>query len=126
MYAGAMGRIDSIAASGWRAWGVYLTALLIVPLVLFCSGSMFAYTAWLTATPQRSAAVQRWAQFWMGTTCVVVVLEGATIVLAIAVLTRRTSGRTRRGPDGRCVECGYDLAGLRSGVCPECGASYGK
>ena len=29
--------------------------------------------------------------------------------------------RARRPPRGRCVECGYDLQGNISGVCPECG-----
>jgi hypothetical protein len=29
----------------------------------------------------------------------------------------------RRGRAGRCAQCGYDLAGNVSGVCPECGAT---
>ena len=27
----------------------------------------------------------------------------------------------RRKPEGRCQQCGYDLTGNESGVCPECG-----
>jgi len=32
-----------------------------------------------------------------------------------------TSVRRMRGRMGRCVHCGYDLAGKKPGVCPECG-----
>lgn len=35
------------------------------------------------------------------------------------VATRRRCLRRRRGI---CVECGYDLTGNVSGICPECGA----
>ena len=43
-----------------------------------------------------------------------------TIVLApTAILWYRD----RRPPPGRCQQCGYDLTGNTSGVCPECGAS---
>ena len=31
--------------------------------------------------------------------------------------------RDRRPPPGRCQQCGYDLTGNVSGVCPECGAT---
>ena len=34
------------------------------------------------------------------------------------VLDRR---RARRGADGYCADCGYDLTGNASGRCPECG-----
>ena len=40
----------------------------------------------------------------------------------IAVRRRRRE-RARRQSSGRCLRCGYDLAGLTSGRCPECGAS---
>jgi hypothetical protein len=29
--------------------------------------------------------------------------------------------RVRMKPEGRCVQCGYDLRGIDSKVCPECG-----
>ncbi len=29
--------------------------------------------------------------------------------------------RSRRALPGHCTKCGYDLAGLKSGTCPECG-----
>ena len=46
---------------------------------------------------------------------VAVILAGPGIVLT-ALLVRR-----RRPRPGRCAECGYDLTGNESGVCPECG-----
>ena len=30
-------------------------------------------------------------------------------------------GRILRGLDGTCPKCGYDLKGVKGGVCPECG-----
>jgi len=37
----------------------------------------------------------------------------------------RVSLKRRFGAPGFCRECGYDLAGLNSGRCPECGNSVG-
>jgi predicted amidophosphoribosyltransferase len=31
--------------------------------------------------------------------------------------------RWPKAPYGRCAQCGYDLTGIMSGVCPECGTS---
>ena len=31
----------------------------------------------------------------------------------------------RRGAHGLCINCGYDLRGNTSGVCPECGTRFG-
>ncbi len=38
-----------------------------------------------------------------------------------AVSLRSDYRRQRRRKEGRCLDCGYDLAGNVSGVCPECG-----
>lgn len=35
--------------------------------------------------------------------------------------TERNTERHRRREQGLCAECGYDLTGNDSGVCPECG-----
>ena len=50
---------------------------------------------------------------------------GSALAMAIALLTgvpflllRR---RSRQSPTGNCQECGYNLTGNVSGVCPECG-----
>jgi hypothetical protein len=40
----------------------------------------------------------------------------------IATFSRAPIRRWRRRRKGLCVECGYDLTGNVSGVCPECGA----
>jgi hypothetical protein len=34
--------------------------------------------------------------------------------------------RRRRFPAGHCEKCGYSLAGLSAGVCPECGETHGE
>jgi hypothetical protein len=43
----------------------------------------------------------------------------AVVTIALGVLSRK-----RRG-EGGCGACGYDLAGLQSGRCPECGSVAG-
>lgn len=43
--------------------------------------------------------------------------------LALTVARRCTGGWVL--PSGRCPACGYDLAGLRGGGCPECGRGVG-
>ncbi len=42
------------------------------------------------------------------------------IVGAVAAVRRRW-----RGKEGACRTCGYEVAGLTSGVCPECGSAIG-
>jgi hypothetical protein len=46
-------------------------------------------------------------------------LGGYTLV----TLFRSRIRRYRRRTGGRCSECGYDLFGNESGVCPECGTA---
>jgi hypothetical protein len=43
--------------------------------------------------------------------------------VAILFLIRR---RQRRAGSGRCLQCGYDLRGLPSDRCPECGLLFGR
>lgn len=47
------------------------------------------------------------------------------LVLASLVVTvvawRRDAEHRRRALVGRCAACGYDLAGIAAGPCPECG-----
>jgi hypothetical protein len=40
---------------------------------------------------------------------------------AVAALARAPARRYRRSRRGLCLNCGYDLRGNVSGVCPECG-----
>jgi hypothetical protein len=41
----------------------------------------------------------------------------AIVLIAVGIVARPR----RRHRPGRCDTCGYDLAGLKDGVCPECG-----
>ena len=43
------------------------------------------------------------------------------ITLGVGVFGYPTLRRTRRRRRGRCLKCGYDLAGTVDEVCPECG-----
>ena len=47
----------------------------------------------------------------------------APLGLGLGVGCWRRRSRRRRG---RCVACGYDLAGVGAGVCPECGAEFAR
>jgi hypothetical protein len=46
-------------------------------------------------------------------------------VPALAACRRLRDARRRRRP-GSCLDCGYDLTGNQSGVCPECGRPAGN
>ncbi len=43
-----------------------------------------------------------------------------------AVVNVGVLARLRRPRRGHCTACGYDLSGLVSGVCPECGTAVGR
>ena len=44
----------------------------------------------------------------------------------IALIRSPARRRQRRRGRGLCIECGYDLTGNMSGVCPECGTKIEK
>ena len=46
--------------------------------------------------------------------------------LLIALPTAYLFWRDRRPPRGHCRECGYNLTGNVSGVCPECGGAFSQ
>jgi hypothetical protein len=46
-------------------------------------------------------------------------------VLGVPFLVARRDTANRRQP-GHCKDCGYNLTGNVSGVCPECGTEIGK
>ena len=46
----------------------------------------------------------------------------AALLLLGSVWLFRSNRATH--PTGHCADCGYNLAGLGSGTCPECGASH--
>ena len=41
--------------------------------------------------------------------------------ITVAIPTYILWRRDRRKPEGCCQQCGYDLTGNESGICPECG-----
>jgi hypothetical protein len=47
-------------------------------------------------------------------------------LLSAALPTAYAWYRCRRRPPGHCPKCGYDLAGIAAGVCPECGAAISR
>jgi hypothetical protein len=46
-----------------------------------------------------------------------------TLAAIAAIPTAMLWWRDRRRPDGRCPDCGYNLVGIATGVCPECGGA---
>lgn len=80
------------------------------------------------ATPLRSTWRIAWGSIFAGIwflAVLVLMIAGTALALAYmmgfvgAVLSRLISHKTY--PVGQCSSCGYDLAGLRTAVCPECG-----
>jgi hypothetical protein len=47
------------------------------------------------------------------------------LYLAVVAMTAVLWWRHRRARRGCCGKCGYDLAGIGAGVCPECGVGVG-
>ena len=43
------------------------------------------------------------------------------LLLVIGIAATYLNHRERRFPIGHCQKCGYDLTGVRTGRCPECG-----
>jgi hypothetical protein len=55
---------------------------------------------------------------------VVIALAGtAAVMVPLWVLIYPAELREERRARGQCPQCGYDLTGNVSGVCPECGAA---
>jgi hypothetical protein len=52
--------------------------------------------------------------------CMVTIV--CAVVCRLAAVCRHRWETKRRYPPGHCQECGYNLTGNVSGVCPECGA----
>ncbi len=83
-------------------------------------------------TPHRWRPSRATATFWVGTpgapvTTTTLAVYSVPFVFALGVsglpaIALWWMGR-RRTRVGHCAGCGYDLAGLRSGRCPECGTT---
>lgn len=50
-------------------------------------------------------------------------LAAITIGILIALLSRRADQPAKWAAEGKCRQCGYDLTGNVSGICPECGTT---
>ncbi len=60
------------------------------------------------------------------TAAAIVWLAAITIGILIAFLGRRADQPLKWAAEGKCGQCGYDLTGNVSGVCPECGTKLNK
>ena len=58
------------------------------------------------------------AAFYTDPLTLVFICAPAALTAAALLCARRP----QHTPEGTCVHCGYDLAGLSGGVCPECGS----
>ena len=77
---------------------------------------MGAFTLWPYDPPTRWLPVVRLS--WPYAVCIPLWIP-TMVFLALLGLSLR-----RSGPLGFCVECGYDLTGLSSLLCPECGTRW--
>ena len=77
------------------------------------------YADWLQALGLRAPSWR--SRVGWGVDTVVNIPLWLPVCLAIGALVLLRSIARRRGGDGRCTRCGYDLRHNVSGVCPECG-----
>src|SRR5690606_27720863 len=71
-------------------------------------------SAWFDGQRERIPLGPMPAGFAMNT-----IFYAAILALPLSFFPLRGRLRARRG---RCLKCGYDLAGVAAGACPECGA----
>lgn len=80
----------------------------------------------ITTAPDGSQIVTHYVQSYAPTHSLevsyfLIVLITAVLPTAWLICFSRPARRRRLKRQGRCLICGYDLAGNASGVCPECG-----
>ena len=100
-------------AVGWRPMR---DALIAFPCSVFL-GALFAWHAGPSPAGFRAAVAIAavMAAAWIAW----IVLERPKVLAKERSLRRQV-----RRANGQCQDCGYDLTGNVSGVCPECGASH--
>lgn len=99
------------AASG--ALGVLASYVCMLGPLLVLPGVLFA--AWNDWVVYTDAGIERLGLFIM------LSIVGNAVVGAFIGAAVGLCQRVPREP-GRCVKCGYDLTGNKSGLCPECGS----
>lgn len=62
-----------------------------------------------------------WIYAGFGPGAFVIFVPTWVLFLALALPTAYAWHRCRRFGPGHCSKCGYDLAGIAVGICPECG-----
>ena len=72
---------------------------------------MFPTDGWL---PRYGLAGKAWPNAWL-------YCPAWCLILVLAIPTGILWYRDRRPPRGHCQQCGYDLTGNVTGICPECG-----
>ena len=106
----ACGRTHGASSGGVgirTLWHYSATARLVIVALVVVS------IAWLVAT------------VFTGSTTRVLLAAGMTFIVlgAIVALYRIDRGLESRRTLGQCMRCAYDMRGLESPVCPECGSS---
>ena len=94
---------------------IILRSLVLVTLIAL---------AWFVAGPlgyRRPYAW--WMHFLLGLVTLPFIAANAIVVQLIVDEYIGSGRHARWRREGRCSECGYDLTGNISGVCPECGSN---
>ena len=95
-------------------------------LLYGCMASWWPTVTYLSASEQRrrgpirQSDIEWWIDVWLviAMACLVAIGPG----LLSRFVARFRQRRVQRYPSDQCQECGYDLTGNVSGVCPECGS----
>lgn len=115
------------ALFGWMIWGPKLFVLSNTPAVAIVRREC-GMARWLTITTEYKgglftgpqAVIVKRDYDWHARGIVINAIATLGIAAVLAMSCRRMVRKDRLV--GKCDECGYDLTGLWSDVCPECGA----